>query len=390
MIENLINDQTLIKYLNSFKHSGKLIYGIAQLNHYMLNSKKKVVLYCCSPFFPSKIFLLLKKHNISPVAIYDDDNTKWGKTFFGIKICSPDTLADISNAVVVVANRNHNSIQNILSKIETFGVNEFCIFDALFFNSDTKSYSNLMKIIHNIYSRLYDDKSRLSFYNIFKYALYSNINDLLDIKEDNEYFPDFLQLNSNEFYLDIGAFDGDTVNLFIDKVNNKFNKIYAIEPSSINFSKLNQHFSNSPNITIINKAAFSSECQLNFLEDENDLSSNKLVSENKQISENSSNDNFNTNTITVLCDEIDNIIPDDENPTYIKMDIEGTELEALKGMSRILKQSQPKLAVCIYHNHFDLWEIPSYLISLALNYRYYVRSYSDNLTDIILYCIPEE
>lgn len=48
----------------------------------------------------------------------------------------------------------------------------------------------------------------------------------------------------------------------------------------------------------------------------------------------------------------------DKEPTFIKMDIEGSEQEALKGCKRILKELKPKLALCVYHKPEDLFEIP--------------------------------
>lgn len=74
--------------------------------------------------------------------------------------------------------------------------------------------------------------------------------------------------------------------------------------------------------------------------------------------------------------------------TYIKMDIEGMEMDALKGGSEIIRRYKPKLAISVYHKMEDIIEIPYYINSLELGYELYLRHYWDcNGTDTILFAI---
>ena len=79
-------------------------------------------------------------------------------------------------------------------------------------------------------------------------------------------------------------------------------------------------------------------------------------------------------------DNIETVILDDflhgERVTFIKMDIEGAELDALRGASRIIKEQKPKLAISIYHRLEDIIEIPKLIISLRPDYRLYVNHIS--------------
>lgn len=77
-----------------------------------------------------------------------------------------------------------------------------------------------------------------------------------------------------------------------------------------------------------------------------------------------------------------------ERVDLIKLDIEGSELAALKGGERIIAASRPKLHVCLYHNPRDLYEIPSYLMDVLPNYEWRIAHSSCGFTDTILYARP--
>ncbi len=69
------------------------------------------------------------------------------------------------------------------------------------------------------------------------------------------------------------------------------------------------------------------------------------------------------------------------------MDIEGAELEALKGSERIIREQKPKLAISIYHKAEDFVDIPAWLLALAPEYKLYYRHYSLYKYETILYAM---
>ncbi len=76
--------------------------------------------------------------------------------------------------------------------------------------------------------------------------------------------------------------------------------------------------------------------------------------------------------------------------TFIKMDIEGGEIEALMGMSETIRLARPVLAIAIYHRSTDFVIIPLMLMSMCDDYDFYIRTYGWHSVETILYAVPKE
>ena len=70
------------------------------------------------------------------------------------------------------------------------------------------------------------------------------------------------------------------------------------------------------------------------------------------------------------------------------MDVEGSELEALRGSIKTIRKYQPKLALSLYHKPEDIIEIPIFLEGLGLGYKYYLRHYQTRMEETVLYAVP--
>ena len=77
-----------------------------------------------------------------------------------------------------------------------------------------------------------------------------------------------------------------------------------------------------------------------------------------------------------------------KDATYIKMDIEGSEMDALKGAKNTIMRNSPKLAICIYHSDEDMLRIVSYVHDLNPSYKLYVRHHSRGSSETVLYAVP--
>ena len=149
-------------------------------------------------------------------------------------------------------------------------------------------------------------------------------------------------------------------------------KVYAFEPDPENYkvcqrNKEKYHFSQAE---ILPFGAWSEDTTLHF------TALGSGISRVSDIGE-----------VAVPVRAIDHVIPLEEQITFIKMDIEGSELEALKGARETIQRCKPKLAICIYHKPEDMTEIPLYIHSLVPEYKFYVRHHSNCFSETVLYAI---
>lgn len=174
-------------------------------------------------------------------------------------------------------------------------------------------------------------------------------------------------MGQEEIFVDAGAFDGDTVDEFLRRTNGKYKYIYAFEPDSVNYARLKQK-SYSDNVIVYNGGLYDKTQQFGFVA--NKGGSSKIDMEGDDLVD------------VYSFDKLD--LPD-SNVTFVKMDIEGSELKALHGMKNTIQKNKPKLAICIYHKLEDLWDIPKYIKSLVPEYKLYIRNYTTYLDEIVLY-----
>jgi hypothetical protein len=68
---------------------------------------------------------------------------------------------------------------------------------------------------------------------------------------------------------------------------------------------------------------------------------------------------------------------------YIKLDIEGAELDMLRGAAKTITRYKPKMAISAYHKRDDLWTLANYVKSLRSDYEFKFRHYRIDCTDYL-------
>ncbi|MBQ9301571.1 FkbM family methyltransferase [Butyrivibrio sp.] len=198
-----------------------------------------------------------------------------------------------------------------------------------------------------------------------------NILVLGELATRMQYFDlEQLRLGSEEVYVDVGGFNGDTALRFNQVVGGRYKHIYVFEPNRQLFQATKENLQELHDCKVFNNAVWSKRCSLELLE----------AGEGTRVSENSSAgcEIQAVSIDEVICEEI---------ASFIKMDIEGSEYEALKGAIQTITNYKPKLAISVYHKRDDIWEIPKLLLKLNPDYRFYLRIYSFTGNDTVLYAI---
>ncbi|MGC1647264.1 MAG: FkbM family methyltransferase, partial [Candidatus Sulfotelmatobacter sp.] len=193
---------------------------------------------------------------------------------------------------------------------------------------------------------------------------------------NDTYFPkDLLSPIADEVFVDCGSFDGDSIGSFNRHWGGKFRHAFAFEPDPANRGALTRNMAKmgiSDRVTVMPYAVGNINGPVSF-------SCSSSASSHVTTQDAGS---------TIDCRRLDDIAWS-ETPTYIKMDIESAEPEALAGGSELLRRHQPVLAICTYHRNEHLWDIPNLIHSIAPGYHIFLRRYAEECWEGVCYAIPE-
>lgn len=176
-----------------------------------------------------------------------------------------------------------------------------------------------------------------------------------------------------EIFADVGSYDGMTSVRFIDWCKGS-GECICFEPDKRNISRIRRTSADYgiDTFTIIPKGAWSESTTLRFASDRDTVSH---IAWNDESADSSIE-------VAKLDDELAG-----KKITFIKMDIEGAEYEALRGAKEIIEKDKPKLAICVYHKPEDIWEIPSIILRFRPDYRFFLRHYSLHNGETVMYGI---
>ncbi len=334
------------------------------------------------------LYKILKQKQLDSkiLAFSDNNELKFGKNYCEerIKIVNPNALVSMFGrcTTIIVASSAYDVIK---SQLINCGIDSQKIYLFNFAFMDVE-YTDCTFIYDHIddferaYSRLADEKSSRIFVNILNYKITKEIEYLEKLKidvddEKYQYFDDELfEFSSDETMLDIGAYTGDTFISFCDEYK-EWKSYIGFEADPEIYKILETEVQTSGNMEkslLFNYAAWNENTQLVF------------------------SDNPGSSTITndggtkveaVVCDDI--LI--NRDITFIKMDIEGAEYQALCGLQNVIRQNKPIIAVCVYHLRDDFYNLPDLIERITPNeYTFYFRQYRYTPTETVCYAIPKK
>jgi FkbM family methyltransferase len=227
------------------------------------------------------------------------------------------------------------------------------------------------------HSLLADQESRTVFEGKLGYYLSRDKACIDGIRSANTIYFDrsVHDLSDEEVVVDGGAYVGDTLSSFVDKSAGRFRAYYGFEPDPVSFDRLAMEAAHDPaRITAVQAGLARRTSSARFLSTHG--ADARLLHGHESGGD----------EVPVV--GLDEYFEQRRPPTFIKMDIEGAEEDALLGAAWVIEAARPKLAISAYHHPTDLWRIPLLLDELLPDGRLYLRHYTREVDDTVCYAIP--
>jgi FkbM family methyltransferase len=324
------------------------------------------------------------------LAFADNNQTSWGRRITGIEVMSPREAVHRYNdeAFFVVAVYNGTVPRKQLAKLKCKRIVPYPLFFWRF--SEHMPFEYRLELPNRViedpnairagYALLSDAKSRVEFAAQIQWRCSLDYDCLPkeDPPAEMYYAPDLVFLNEREVLADCGAFDGDSIRMFLESTHGRFRHIYAIEPDTKNLAALGNYLASLPGdvarrISILPFGLSDRDEVVSF--DASGTVGSRVVAGDGSDS--------------IQCRRLDDIL-DGPQPTLIKMDIEGAEPRAIPGAAATIRDSRPILAICAYHKCEHLWTLPVLIKNALPEYEIFLRRYAEECWETVYYAIPPE
>jgi FkbM family methyltransferase len=323
-----------------------------------------------------KIYNIIKENRSDIKVLGFIDTFKTGN-FLSEKIYSPFDISnflDQEGLYIIIATVENDTIIELKNK--PF-LNKFNILVPIELENNVYNQNDLLEIdkislelkfgkeIFNlvINSRIQKD------YSLIKEYYYNNI-----FSKKTQYFsgPDF---SKDDIIIDGGMFDGTEAMHFANMANKGM--VFSFDPWGGKMISDTDKFQSFENLKIVSKALWNKTTKVYF-------SSNAPQGHEAGA--------FISNTQDGDFEIIDSICIDDfvineklKKIDFIKMDIEGSEIEALLGAENSIKRFKPRLAICVYHDPKHFFQIPNLILSFNPSYKIGFEHYTDNINESVMY-----
>ena len=334
---------------------------------------------------------VLRKVAIEPLCFIDNNDSLWGKSLEEIPVLSPaEGVRRYGKQaiffVTIWRGEGRERMAARVSQMRQLGCRTVIPFLPLYWKySGSLLPHYLHDLPHHVHAQadrvrevlslMADDASRQEFIAQMRFRLLGDFDSLPDPVQGDIYFrEDMFHLRRDEVLIDCGAFDGDTLDLFLEKTAHSFSGAIAFEPDPANFAKLAARVASMPSETreriAIHQAATGEK------------NARVLMDAGRGVSSTIGNGDCE-----VECVALDSALRD-VPVSFIKMDIEGSELDTLAGARELIRKNAPILAVCAYHRQSDLWNIPLSIHDLNPDYSFYLRPHLLEGWDLVWYAVP--
>ncbi len=334
----------------------------------------------------------LRKIGVRPLAFSDNNPRVWNTEIEGCPVLSPQEAARQfgGDALFIVAiwNASHfygDTKQRLLEKgCKKIGsvspvywrfADEFLPFFCQDLPHKVYQEADSVLAASAIWS---DEQSRNIYLSQIRWRALGEWDSFRSPDPEESYFTESLfSLLADEDFVDCGAFDGDTIRSLVQRRGSDFRSVLAIEADAMTFPKLQSYLEElepqiRKKITALYVAVAAERGTIRFM-DSGGVDS--------RISE--------SGTTEVECYPLDELLRD-RRASYIKMDIEGAEHDALLGAFGSIERDRPVLSVCVYHSQNDIWRLPLLVQRRVKGYAFFLREHEGDGWQTVLYAVPRE
>ena len=361
--ESNINEESFFELIGDLRTQKRIVvYGAGNWGRWLLRVLKSYSVNICS-------FLDLKAEeigNVEGIPVFKPDCNDF----------SPQEKEEIY--ILIAANyMHHKNIKQNLNELGYKNVNLIkCVWYAgiLNFERDLDSFINKTKDFLDCAKMLEDEKSFMIYEDAISSYVAAECVMTTEAETNNQYFPADIPFKKGySRFIDCGAFTGDTI-AQLQKTKGTVDTVIAFESDVQNFKVLTEMIkenkeSIAENVLLYPCGVWSRLEQLRF---NSGQGSGSVLSED--------------GTSVIQCVALDDVLSD-FIPTFIKMDIEGAEYEALLGARKMIQNYKPDLAISVYHSIIDFCRIPLLIDGWNLGYKFYLRCHLDFNQEIVLYAI---
>lgn len=326
--------------------------------NYLEKTNKPIVLYGMGDG-ADKIMAVLSNRGIKISGVFASDSFVRPKMYAGFNVEHFSALQErFGDMIVLLCFGTHlvdviEKIKSVAKKSELYAPDvPVCpdfIFDGEYFARNEAEFLKVEEC-------LADELSRKTFRNTINFKLTGKIDYLFDCEADQqEPYDTFLKLGSNETFVDLGAYRGDTVEDFVKRVGG-YSQIFAVEPDLKTFSKLLDATKGLERIDCINALV-------------GERMGKALFFGGAGRGSKKGKEGIETDVVSV-----DSLL-NGKAATFIKMDVEGAEYDAIEGAYNTILNHRPKMQISAYHKSGDLLEIPKRVLEIRPDYKVYMRHF---------------
>jgi FkbM family methyltransferase len=333
-----------------------------------------------------RLAAICRERDVGIAVIVDDDPQKVGVFIDDICVERTSRLVNVDRSTPIIV-ATHRALEPV-QKVRALGFPMVLPFAALqvlapeifkphmFYERWLEDLFDNQDHYRWLQSELADQRSRLVLDAIIEFRLTADPSALVPVLEEGPYYRGLyhprglFELGADEIYVDAGAYDGDSVRRFIERVAGRYELILAFEPDPNTFMRLEKNFACEERVQMFNAGLHRQKGVLRF---RNDASRGAIFAEDGDSS------------IQVV--PLDDVLAG-RRASFVKMNIEGAELDALDGARTTIKQWLPKLAISVYHRAHHLWRIPRLIREFSPGYDLYLRQHDGGVIETVLYAIP--